>query len=273
MIRHRFKANRPKITWKTDITPYWKVIQEIINESNIILEILDARMPELSRNKEIEKRAEEQEKELILVLNKTDLVNEKELKETIKKLRKEYLVFEISSKEKLGTRRLRDYLLSQAKKQKDIEFFRIGILGYPNTGKSSVTNVLIGRKKAPVTSKAGATHGPQWARFRENIQLIDSPGVIPIEEKDEARHALIGSKNPEKIQDKENVVREIFKTLKNNQLIESLYKIKIEDGDDFFDITEKIAKKKGLLKRGGEINESQVYIQIIRDWQQGKLRQ
>jgi len=272
MIRHRFKANRPKVTRPTDITPYWKVIEKIINDSNIILEVLDARMPELSRNKKIEEIVKEKEKQLILILNKTDLVSENQLKKTIKKLKKQYNTFEISSTKKLGTKRLRNYLLSQAKKQKDIKFFRVGIVGYPNTGKSSVTNALIGRKKAIVTSKAGTTKGQQWIKFKENIQIIDSPGVIPIEKQDEIRYSLIGSKNPEKIHDKEKVVREIINLL-DIQTIENLYKIKINEKDDFTEIVEKIAIKKGLLKRGGEINETQVFIKIIRDWQQGKLKQ
>ena len=273
MIRHRFKANRPKITRPTDIKPYWQVIEKIVDDSNIVLEVLDARMPELSRNEKIEKMCEEKNKPLILILNKSDLVPSQLLNNTVKKLKKSYSVFEISSKEKLGTKRLRDYILRVGKENKEKTFFRVGIVGYPNTGKSSITNVLVGRKKALVTSKAGTTKGQQWVKFRENIQIIDSPGVIPIEDKDEVRLSLIGSKNPEKIHDKEEVVRRIVNILKETNSIEELYKIKVEKEDDFFDIVEKIGKKKGLLKKGGEINENQIYVQLIRDWQQGKLRQ
>ena len=76
----KFKANRPRIVGNTNITPYWKVLENIIEESDIILEILDARMPELSRNEELEKLIKDKRKRVVFILNKSDLVPKKLVK-------------------------------------------------------------------------------------------------------------------------------------------------------------------------------------------------
>jgi len=267
MINRKFKANRPKVIGSTDMKPYWQVIQNIIDDSNIVLEILDARMPEISRNEEIESAVKNSGKQLILVLNKADLVSENNLRKRLKKLQKQYPTFVISNTQKLGTKRLREYLISQTKNK----LSRIGVLGYPNTGKSSVINSIILKHKAKVTSTAGTTHGQQWINFTKNLQIIDSPGVIPLKENDEIRLALIGSKNIDKIRYLELVVHQIIKLFDYKTQIEKLYGIKI-NSDNPDDIIEQIGIKKKFLKKGGLVDTGRTSIQIIRDWQSGKLR-
>ena len=270
MINRRFKANRPKIVGDTNIKPYLRVISDIIKESDIVLEVLDARMPELSRNSEIESLVKSSGKKLILILNKSDLVSEKDLRKNYQNLIKENPTFVISSKDKMGTKRLREYIFMQAKNNGN-EKFRIGILGYPNTGKSSVINSLTLRKKAKVTSKAGTTHGQQWANFTDKISIIDSPGIIPLNENDETRLALIASKNVEKIKNPELVAHTIINLFSDKTNIEKLYEIKI-NSDDPQEIIEQVGNKKRYIKKHGEVEIIRASSQIIRDWQSGKLR-
>jgi len=274
MINHKFKTNMPKIIGSTDIKPYWQVIQNIINDSDIVIEVLDARMPELSRNKEIEEIVQNSGKRLILILNKSDLVSESNLRKRLKKLQREYPVFVISSKKKLGTKRLREYLIAQSKSKENNKLFRIGVLGYPNTGKSSIINALVMKSKAKVTSRAGTTHGQQWINAGNNIQIIDSPGVIPLKEQDEVRYALIGSRNIDKIKNLELVAHEVINFFENKLNIERLYNIKIdsENSNNPDKIIEQIGIKRGFLKKGGLVDFGRTSIQIIRDWQSGKLR-
>ncbi|MEA3329184.1 MAG: GTPase [Nanoarchaeota archaeon] len=268
MINRRFKANRPVQEKNTNITPYWQVIEKIINESNIILEVLDARMPKISRNKELELMIKEKNKELIFILNKSDLVAEKELRKTLRNLQKEAQTFVVSSSKKIGTKRLRDFLLRKGKK---VEWFKIGVVGYPNTGKSSVINTLILRKKAIVTSKAGTTRGVQWINLRDNIQIIDSPGIIPIKQEDEIRYALIGSRNVERLINVELVAHAIIKLFENKNNLLEFYKTSCKSKDPE-KIIEEIGKAKRFIKKKGEIDEIRTSTQIIRDWQRGKLR-
>ncbi|MBS3092042.1 50S ribosome-binding GTPase [Candidatus Pacearchaeota archaeon] len=269
MINRRFKANRPKITWDTNMKPYWNVIKDIIHNSDIILEILDARMPELSRNEEIETLTKESGKQLILILNKADLVSKKQLAINYEKLRDKFPCFIISTKDKIGTKRLREWLIANGKNK---ERFKIGVLGYPNTGKSSIINSLSLAKKAPVSSKAGTTHGQHWIKSVANLEIVDSPGVVPLKQEDEARLALIGSKNPEKIHNLDIVLWKIFELFDDKEIIKKLYSIEELESNKVEDIIEAICKKRGFIKKQGLIDETRLAMQVIRDWQQGKLR-
>ena len=266
--KFKFKANRPKIVGDTNITPYWKVLEKIINESDIVLEIIDARMPELSRNEELEKLIKKKGKRLIFILNKSDLVPEKIVAKRKAKLKNIASTYVISAKHKETLTKLRQFILAQAKES---EFYKVGVVGYPNTGKSSVINTLVRRHKAPISSKAGTTHGPQWIKLKEEIRIIDSPGVIPLKQTDEVRYALIGSKNPEKIHNLDLVAHKIIEILKETKTLQIHYDVdeKLTDPDE---IIEAIGRKKGYLKKGNQIDESRVAITLIRDWQSGRLR-
>lgn len=275
MYNRRFRTNRPKIIGKTDMTPRWESIREIIHDSNVILEILDARMPELSRNKEIEKMVLNygDDKKLIFILNKADLVANEQLQREFEKLKKESECFILSSKDKIGTKRLREYLLSLGKNCES-DYLRIGVVGYPNTGKSSVINALILRHKVKVSSTAGTTHGEQWINAQGNLSIIDSPGVIPLDEHDEVRLALIAAKNVEKIHNLGLVANAIINLFDESENLKKYYKIdelKIKN-NCVQDIFEEIGRKKGFFKRGGMIDEGRTAVQIIRDWQTGKLK-
>jgi ribosome biogenesis GTPase A len=268
MIKHTFKANRPKITWDTNITPYWKVIEKIVDESDVVLEILDARMPELSRNDQLESLINRKEKKLIFILNKSDLTSEKILRKKFRDLNKINQTFIVSSKKKIGTKRLRNYILKLSKEK---ERLKIGIVGYPNTGKSSVINSLVLMKKAQVTSKAGTTHGQQWINLKNKVQIIDSPGIIPVKQDDEVRLALIGSKNVEKLKEVEIVAQTIINLFLNKDRLNNFYKINLKS-DNPEEFIEEIGRTKGFISKGNKIDFSRTCIQIIRDWQSGKLR-
>jgi len=264
MINHKFKANRPKIIGDTNIKPYWRVIESVIDKSEVLLEVLDARMPELSRNEELEEIIKKRKREIIFILNKADLVEENELRKTYNKLKGKHLTFIISTKEKMGTKRLREYLIRLSNKNE----ITIGVVGYPNTGKSSIINSLLRRKKAPVSKKAGTTHGEQWLNSSQ-LKIIDSPGIIPIKNNDEIRLALIGSKNVEKIKSKDIVSNKIIEIIGKNKIL-SQYQVN-EKSKDPEEIIELIGKKKGFIKKGGNIDEVRTSTMIIRDWQQGKI--
>lgn len=262
--------NIPKKFGSTDITPYWEVIKNIINDADMILEVLDARMPDLSRNKELEEVIKKFNKPIVLILNKADLVSNNQLRLSLNRLKKEYHTFIISSTNFIGTKRLREWLIAQSKNK---ENFRIGVLGYPNTGKSSVINIIAKRKKAKVSSRAGTTRGQQWINVADKIRIIDSPGIIPIKQEDEVRYALIASRNVEKIKNLEIVAHEIIKLFLIKDNLNKLYGIQIANDENNPDkIIELIGRKKGFIKKGGLIETSRVAIQIIKDWQIGKLR-
>ena len=137
---------------------FWRLVNKVIKDSDILLLVLDARMPELTRNREIESKIKENKKKIIYVLNKADLI-EKSHAEKIKKTLNP-CVF-VSSKEKLGGTMLfkKIFELSHG------EGCSVGVLGYPNVGKSSVINLIKGRKSASTSSYSGHTKGIQFVKF------------------------------------------------------------------------------------------------------------
>ena len=150
----------------------------------------------------------------------------------------------------------------------------VGILGYPNVGKSSIINALCHRKKVTVSKKPGTTHGIHWIRATAEIKLIDSPGVIPLGCEDEIRYGLIGARGEETLRHPDVVAHAIIKLfLKMNKKrkLEEFYDLKI-DSEDPYDIVNKIAKRRGFLLKGGEFDENRTCQLIIKDWQGGKLR-
>ena len=236
---------------------FWKLVNKVINESDIILEVLDARFAELSRNPEIERKIRQKNKKLIYVINKADLVP-KALAEKIKRdLRPSIFV---STKLRHGITMLKKEILKSFRDKQLV----VGVLGYPNTGKSSVINALKGKSSAPVSSQSSHTRGLQKISISKKILLIDSPGVYAYSDNDEVNLALIGSKSYHQIKDPEGVAYELVKLPE----VKSFYGV---DGNDELEILEDIANKLNLKKRGNVPDTARASIRIIQDWQSGKI--
>jgi len=176
--------------------PYWESVERIIAESDVILEILDARAVGISRNEQLEKLIEKSGRPRIFVINKTDLVSRKDLEKDVDLL-KQYghgEVAYVSCKSRSTVKELlmkikqmfakygkRVFTEGKHKKFREAKAdIVVGIVGYPNVGKSSIINALSFKKKVQVSSKAGTTHGIHWIRANDQIKLIDTPGVIPL---------------------------------------------------------------------------------------------
>ncbi len=277
--------------------PYWESIKRIITESDLVLEVLDARLIELSRNEEVERLIKEIGRPVIYVANKSDLANRDDMKEQVQKLQNEgkYVVFVSTKKPK--TIRLLLYMIKKVFKKhgKTIIPERkkgeaktthrvvkadivIGILGYPNVGKSSLINALSHKKKTKVSKKAGTTHGIHWIRMNDEIKLIDSPGVIPLKREDEIRYGLIGARDNETLKNPDIVAYAVIKYFmkKNKRAFERTYDVEMTqediDNEDAYGIILKVAEKRHFLLKGGVPDENRACALILRDWQEGKLR-
>ncbi len=241
---------------------FWNLVYSVIKQSDVILEVLDARLIDETRNDEIEKIIEQQNKKLIHVVNKIDLIDVDTIKSKLKELSNP--VF-ISSKERLGTTILKRKILEIGRKEQII----VGVVGYPNTGKSSVINAIAGAKKARTSPTSGFTKGIQKIKASERIILLDTPGVIPIEDQDLIRHCLIGSKNPQQLKDPDLVAIYLIKRLKGN--VEKHYGV--EPSADPEETLEAIAKKMNRFQKGGIPDVMEMARTIIMDWQRGKLHE
>lgn len=306
---------------------FWKdIFSQIISEADVIFEILDARNPLGTRNYMLEDFVKKNapNKKIYLILNKVDLIPLSILKKWVTYLEEtiDTRVFAISALYKRGIIYFKKKLGTLLPRRQ----YKAIIVGYPNTGKSSLISALAKEKgkKIGVSSRAGYTRGIMEIKISSNISLIDTPGVIPLSEDNEIDQALKSVINPEKIRDPESVAFKIIDVyvsvhkilehygidetyIKENlepneaanfcsKFIDNLSsteinqskKIVIQSSDifgnnlqnnsnslsqgDFDFIIKLIGKKRGILIRGGEINEKQVYKLIIREWQKNKIK-
>lgn len=258
---------------------YPLLLKQVIESSDIVLEILDARFVKEMRNKDIEKLVKNKGKKIIYVLNKSDLTRKRD-----KRLNPRVFV---SCKNHEGIAELRNKIKQEAakiRKEREVtspgvppstKFWgiQVGVIGYPNTGKSSLINLLIGKTSAKIGAEAGFTKGIQKLRLIKGIHLLDSPGVIPAEdysmtnEKKMAQHVKIGGRSHNQVKNPEFTLNEIVKSNKKN--LEEFYKIKFRDAEE---LIEKIGRKQSLLKKGGKVNSDRTARAILKDWQSGSIK-
>jgi len=251
---------------------FWRIVDRVIYESDILLEVIDARMPNLTRNKKVENKIRRKRKFLIIVINKSDLITRKMRMKFLREFESEEVIF-VSCKDRIGISTLKEMIFELAKKRRHWNCTKVGVIGYPNTGKSSVINVLVGFKEVAKTSPvAGLTRGVQWIKGKGNIMFLDTPGVIPLDEKDETEQALMSVIDPNKLVNPDLAAMRIIQLfLDNNKKgLEKFYDVKIET-DDTFEILLEIGKRKNFLRKGGNVDEVRTALTIIRDWQSGNL--
>ena len=265
------KQRKPSYTNQHRV-PFTKMAQEVIETSDIILEILDARFIEKTRNPEIEKEVRKLGKKIIFVLNKADLVDVKELKFNYDLTQiRPYVLF--STKSRIGRLRLREILSVEASKSK-FKKARVGVIGYPNTGKSSIINVLSGGRRAGVSPRAGFTKNIQNIKFRKNIIIIDTPGVITGGEENSIipqivkKQAEIGVKNFDKVKYPDLILNDIMK--ENPGIFDEHYEV--DSGNDIENLLDILGRKWDFLKKRGVIDQDRTARKILKEWQDGKIR-
>jgi hypothetical protein len=250
----------------------WRIVDRVIYESDILLEVMDARMPNLTRNKKVENKIRQKRKFLILVINKSDLITRKMRMDFLRNFEPREVIF-VSCKDRIGITSLKKMILNLSRKIRYRDYIRVGVVGYPNTGKSSVINVLVGFKSVAKTSPvAGFTTGIQWIRGKGNIMFLDTPGVIPFGESDETEQALMSTIDPNKLVNSDLAAMKIIQLFldHNKKILEKFYDVKIET-DDTFEILLQIGKRRNLLRKGGKVDEVRTALTVIRDWQSGNL--
>jgi ribosome biogenesis GTPase A len=243
---------------------FWPVVLHALKNSDVVLLIVDARMSEMTTNSEIIRKVEMMKgKRLFLVFNKIDLIPKSE----IEKLRNENPnAFFISGKTRVGAKELKASLDNMAENWVKPSL-RVGLVGYPNVGKSSVLNLIAPGAKAKVKPVSGTTKTVQWIRVGK-LRLQDSPGVIPIQDS-ASKAGFVSAKDPHKLRNPEKVAIRIVEFLrKKGPILERFYGV---SGGSDYELFLAIGKKRGYLLKGGEIDEGRTAIRVIEDWQRGEI--
>lgn len=250
----------------------WGELYKVVDSSDVIVQVLDARDPLGTRCLQIEKflREEKPHKHVILVLNKCDLVPVWVTQRWVTILSAELptLAFHASIKNPFGKGSLIDLLRQFTRLHTDKKQISVGFIGYPNVGKSSIINTLRSKKVCNVAPIAGETKVWQYITLMNKIYVIDCPGVVYPTGNTDTDLVLKGVVRIENIQDPEDYVTEVLNRVKHEYL-EKTYKISEWQNTEEF--LEKLAIRFGKLKKGGEPNCGQVARMVLNDFQRGQL--
>jgi len=243
---------------------FTSVVKKVIDRADVILEVVDARFIDETSNSEIEARVKRNGRILIKVINKCDYVDKDILDEVKKKY--EHCVF-ISAKNHHGINLLKTKIKKlAAARRKNMPL--VGVLGYPNVGKSSIINVLKGKSSARTSSEAGFTKGAQYLRVKNDFLMIDTPGVISRGETDDEELVLVGAKNPSSIDDPDLAVMTLMKRYPG--LIEESYGVEVKKDKE--EVIVDIALKLNFKKKGDLPDIARASRKILKDWIDGNIK-
>ncbi|RDA87114.1 hypothetical protein CP532_0156 [Ophiocordyceps camponoti-leonardi (nom. inval.)] len=251
----------------------WNELYKVVDSSDVVLQVLDARDPLGTRCRTIEKylRYEAPHKHLILILNKCDLIPTGIAAGWVRYLSKEYptLAFHASITNSFGKGSLITLLRQFCSLHSNRKQISVGVIGGPNTGKSSIINTLLKKKVCSVAPIPGETKVWQYVSLTRRIYLIDSPGVVPPSNSDSPTDLLLrGVVRVEKVQDPEQYIAAVLGRVKR-QHVQKTYGLSHWENETGF--LEALAQKCGRLLRGGEPDISGVAKMVLNDFVRGKI--
>lgn len=245
---------------------------KVIDSSDVLLQVVDVRDPMGTRSSYLESylKKEKPFKHLVLVLNKCDLVPVNVTRAWIKTLSKEYptLSFRASTTNPFGKADLIGLFRQFSSLHKDKKQISIGIVGYPNVGKSSLINALKAKKVCDVAPIAGETKVWQYISLMKGIYLIDCPGVVHPQNETDTEIVLKNVVRIENIQEPESHIDEILKRV-DLDFLRKHYKL--PDWEDSIDFLEQLARRMGKLSKGGQPDTNTTARMVLNDWQRGRL--
>ncbi|KAK3309916.1 NUC091 domain-containing protein [Chaetomium strumarium] len=251
----------------------WNELYKVIDSSDVILHVIDARDPLGTRCRHVEKylAAEAPHKHLVFVLNKIDLVPSSTAAAWIRVLQKDHptCAMRSSIKNPFGRGSLIDLLRQFSILHKDRKQISVGLIGYPNVGKSSIINALRGKAVAKVAPIPGETKVWQYVTLMKRIYLIDCPGIVPPNQHDTPQDLLLrGVVRVENVENPEQYIPAVLKKVKTHHM-ERTYELK--GWKDHIEFLELLARKSGRLLKGGEPDVDGVAKMVLNDFMRGKI--
>lgn len=259
-----------------------RLIKECLSQVDLVAELVDARIPESSRNPEIAEMIDE--KPHIILLNKCDVADEIATKQWISYYKNINIpAIPVDCRSGRGLEKfaplvkeiLKDKIERYREKGMVGKAIRIMVVGIPNTGKSSFINRMAGSDRAKVADIAGVTRNNQWFALGNGIELLDTPGVLWPKFDDAKvgdRLAFIGSVKDTVIDTETLAIRLLEVMVKDYpERIAERYKISDFEGLQAFEVLEKISRKRGMLISGGEIDYERASVMLLDEFRGGRL--
>nr|XP_022315829.1 LOW QUALITY PROTEIN: nucleolar GTP-binding protein 2-like [Crassostrea virginica] len=268
-----FKDEQPEVIFKAGQSKrVWGELYKVIDSSDVVVQVLDARDPLGTRCYQIERymKKEKPHKHLIFVLNKVDLIPVWVTQKWVAILSQEYptMAFHASITNPFGKGALINLLRQFSQLHTDKKQISVGFIGYPNVGKSSIINSLRAKKVCKVAPIAGETKVWQYVTLMKRIYLVDCPGVVYPTASTPTEFVLKGVVRVELVKSPEDYIPALLERVKPDY-IKNTYKV--NDWSNSEDFLEQIARKSGKLLKGGEPDLGTVAKMVLNDWQRGKI--
>ena len=254
-----------------------KKLKELINLVDVVIEVLDARIPESSVYPDIKKLLGD--KPRLIVLNKADLADESKIKNWIDYYKKQtgFPVIASCAAKNKDIPVIENKVIELAKPKIDKLVAkgllprpaRVIVVGMPNVGKSSIINKLIKKAKTKVGAKAGVTRQQQWVRVNPKIDLLDTPGIIPLKQEDQFKAGKLAMVNSvsENAYENEEVAQELLDILKDKypQAVRDYYRIETE-----FSLSA-IAKSRNWIVKNSQPDTVRTAVMVLTDFRAGRI--
>lgn len=255
-------------------------MQEDMKLIDLVIELVDARIPLSSRNPDIDDLGKN--KYRLILMNKSDLADKKQTEAWSSYFRsKGFFVVCLDARSKNGMKNVTDVIMEACKEKMERDRkrgiknrpVRAMVVGIPNVGKSTFINSYAGKACAKTGNKPGVTKGKQWIRLNKNVELLDTPGILWPKFEDQMvglRLALIGSIKDE-ILNTDELAIELIHILTGMYpgVLKERYGVDEEQKDT--DILCEIAEKRNCLSKGNELDYSKAATLLIDEFRSGKL--
>ena len=260
-----------------------EMVQNNLKLVDVVIELLDARIPLSSKNPEIDKLAHN--KPRVVVLNKSDLSDRAKLNKWISYYQSKGInaipvdtlkgsgVNKIVEECKNVTKEKMDALKEKGRKERAI---RVMIVGVPNVGKSSLINKLTGRKSTQTGDRPGVTKGKQWVRLKGNLELLDTPGILwpKFEDQKIALNLAFTRAIKDEILDIDTLGLKFIEKMSEIEPEKLKARYKLDSlGEEPLETMEMIGRKRGFILGRNELDYTRIAKTVLNEFREGKLGQ
>lgn len=259
-----------------------RAMSEDIKLIDVVIELVDARVPLSSKNPDIDKLA--QNKSRIILFNKSDMADEEKTREWAKYYEENgFFTALVNSKSGKGVKNVQNVIMKACREKIERDRkrgilnrpIRAMVVGIPNVGKSTFINSFAGKACTKTGNKPGVTKGKQWIRLNKNVELLDTPGILWPKFEDQAvglRLAYIGSIRDE-ILNVSELCLELIVYLENQypDMLRTFYQSDWQAGTDRVEILGMVARKRGCIKTGEETDYEKAARLLLDDFRNGRM--
>lgn len=257
-----------------------RMMQENIKLIDLIIEVVDARIPVSSRNPDIDELGKN--KSRLILLNKADLADERFNEKWTEYFQKKgFFVIKMNAKSGAGIKNVLPAIMESCKEKIERDKKRgiknrpvkAMVVGIPNVGKSTFINAFAGKACTKTGNKPGVTKGKQWIRINKNVELLDTPGILWPKFEDQqvgAKLAMVGSIKDE-ILNLEELSLELLGELHRDYEGILHQRYEIDESDDRVKMLEQIAENRRCIQRGNELDYAKAANILLEEFRNGKI--